>query len=236
MFNYKELLNYLTVGSVTIKIIFFDTETSGLDCSNCKIIELAMLTVENGEITEDYDEFVNIGEPLHPKITQLTSITNQMLSEEGLDEKTVANDIKERMTEGTLMIAHNCQFDLQFVYQLLARHFPDEAFEIVSNVNWLDTMSVLKDRKDYPHRLVNAVKHYNIEEVNFHRAIDDTKALYDVTLAMKSERNDLKEYINVFGYNPKYGVGGIRFPFIVYKSQPYHNRGMLPEDKILPRV
>ena len=37
---------------IAIKVIFFDTETSGLDCRDCKIIELAMLTVEDGKIVE----------------------------------------------------------------------------------------------------------------------------------------------------------------------------------------
>jgi DNA polymerase III alpha subunit (gram-positive type) len=133
------------------------------------------------------------------------------------------------------MIAHNCQFDLHFVYSLLKRHYPYEADEIVSKVRWLDTMSVLKDRKDYPHKLVDAVRYYKIDDVNYHRAIDDTKALYEVALAMKNERDDLGKYINVFGYNPKYGVGRERFSFIEYKSQPYHNRGCLPPERILPR-
>ena len=218
-----------------MKKIFFDTETTGLDCSNCKIIELAMLTVENGRIVDRYDEFINVGEALSPKVISLTGITNDMLKNKGIDEETVANDLKRRLTKGTLMIAHNCQFDLLFVYHLLERHFPEEALEIVSNVRWIDTMTVLKDRKDYPHKLIDAVHHYNIEEVNFHRAIDDTEALFDVTLAMKNERNDLAEYINIFGYNPKWGVSGVRFPFIKYKSQPYHNCGILPENRILPK-
>lgn len=218
-----------------IKIIFFDTETSGLDCRNCKIIELAMLTVENGVITEDYDEFVNIGQPIHPKITQITSITNDMLKTEGLDEKKVAEDIANRLTPGTLMIAHNCQFDLSFVYFLLKRHFPNEADDIVKNVDWLDTLTVLKDRKEYPHKLIDAVNHYGIEEVNFHRAIDDTKALRNVAVALRDERDDLVEYVNIFGFNPKYGVGGQRFPFIKYKKQ-YFTKFMVSEDKILPRI
>ena len=219
-----------------IRKIFFDTETSGLDCFNCKIIELAMVIVENGEIIEKYDEFINIGEPISPKVIELTGITNQMLKNEGKDEKTVANDLKERITDNTLMIAHNCQFDLLFVYQLLKRNFPDEAEDIVSNLKWLDTVSVLKDRKEFPHRLIDAVEYYEVEKVNFHRAIDDTKALYYVTLAMKKERDDLAEYVNVFGYNPKYGVSGPRVPFIEYKAQPYQNVGFVPEDKILPKM
>ena len=220
---------------LNIRKIFFDTETSGLDCSNNRIIELAMFTVVDGEVVEKYDEFVNIGEPISPKITEITGITNSMLKEEGVDEKTVACDLKKRLTPGTLMVAHNCQFDLLFVYNLLFRQFQDEAYDIVQNVKWLDTMSVLKDRKDYPHKLIDAVEYYNIEKVNFHRAIDDTKALYYVALAMKSDRDDLYEYINVFGYNPKYGVSGVRFPFIEYKAQPFHNCGKLPPDRILPR-
>ena len=52
---------------------------------------------------------------------------------------------------------------------------------------------MLKDRKLYPHKLIDAVEYYEIEKVNFHRAIDDTKALYNVACALKDERNDLKE-------------------------------------------
>ena len=217
-----------------MKTIYFDTETSGLDCRNCKIIELAMLIDEDGQITE-YDEFVDIGEPLHPKITRITGITNSMLANDGEKEEIVAQELKDNMTPGTLMIAHNCQFDLLFVYHLLKRHFPDEADEIVSNVDWLDTLSVLKDRKEYPHKLIDAVEHYRLEKVNFHRAIDDTKVLYLVTQEMINERDDLYLYINEFGYIPKYGVSGPRFPFIEYKRQPYHNRGLLPPEDILPK-
>lgn len=217
-----------------MKVIYFDTETTGLNFRYDRIIELAMLTVEDGVIKDPYDEFINIGVDLPPKITQITGITDEMLITKGVGEATVAEDLKNRLAPGTLMIAHNCQFDLSFVYNLLKRHYPDEADEIVSNLNWIDTVTVLKDRKEFPHKLIDAVKHYEIEEVNFHRAIDDTKALYDVTQEMKKERNDLKEYINIFGYNPKWGVSGYRFPFITYKRQ-YFTKRMVDQENILPR-
>ena len=217
-----------------MKVIYFDTETTGLNFRYDRIIELAMLTVEDGVIKDNYDEFINIGVDLPPKITQITGITDEMLITKGVGETTVAEDLKNRLTPGTLMIAHNCQFDLSFVYNLLKRHYPDEADEIVSNLNWIDTVTVLKDRNEFPHKLIDAVKHYEIEEVNFHRAIDDTKALYDVTQEMKKERNDLKEYINIFGYDPKWGVSGYRFPFITYKRQ-YFTKRMVDQENILPR-
>lgn len=219
---------------IVIRVIFFDTETTGLDCSCCKIIELAMLTVENGKIVEEYDEFIDIGEPLDSKITDLTGISNEMLIEHGVYEDVIADDLKERMTPGTLMIAHNAQFDLSFIYFLLKRHFPLEVDDIVENVDWLDTVTVLKDRKKYPHKLVDAVHHYNIDDVNYHRAIDDTKALYEVTLAMKDERNDLIEYKNLFGFNPKYKISGMEFKFIKYKPQNFR-QGLAPAERILPK-
>lgn len=193
-----------------------------------------MLVVEDGVILEDYDEFINIGQPLPSKITEITSITDEMLEKEGIDEKKVALDLKVRLTKGTLMVAHNAQFDLAFVYSLLERHFPEEVDGIVENLKWLDTLTVFKDRKEYPHKLIDAVEYYEIEKVQFHRAKDDTRALYYVTQELKYERDDLKEYINIFGYNPKYGVGGPRFDFIVYKPQ-YYNNFMVSPQRILPR-
>ncbi|WP_296861799.1 PolC-type DNA polymerase III [uncultured Methanobrevibacter sp.] len=214
--------------------MFFDTETTGLNCNYCKIIELAMFTLENGEITEEYDKFIKINEKLPHGITQITGITEDMLQNEGVDEKIIAQDLKERLTPNTLMVAHNAQFDLSFIHSLLKRHYPNEADEIVANLNWLDTVTVFKDRKKYPHKLIDAVHYYGIEEVNFHRAIDDTKALFEVTKALKRERNDLAEYINIFGYNPKYGVGRPVFPFIEYKAQ-YYCYSIRPSDEILPK-
>lgn len=195
-----------------------------------------MITVIDGEIVDEYDEFIRADGKLPSRITEITGITDQILENEGLNEDTVAHDLKDRITENTLMIAHNAQFDLSFIYQLLKRHFPGEADELVENVRWLDTLTVLKDRKDYPHKLIDAVEHYNIEKVNFHRAIDDTKALYNVYNELTRERDDLDEYVNLFGYNPKWGVSGKEFSFIEYKRQPYHNCGKLSSDRILPRL
>lgn len=217
-----------------MKVIYFDTETTGLDFTENHIIELAMLIVEDGRIVEQYDEFINVGYDLPSKITEITGITDEMLIVEGVSEKSVAEDLKNALTPGTLMIAHNCQFDLSFVYSLLKRHYPLEADRIVGNLDWLDTVTVLKDRKEFPHKLIDAVKYYGIEEVNFHRAIDDTKALYDVVQAMVSERPDLDEYINIFGYNPKWGVSGPKFPFITYKRQ-YFNKRIVPSYASLPK-
>ena len=120
-----------------MKVIYFDTETTGLDCQSCKIIELAMITVIDGKIVDRYDKFIRIAEPLPLKITQITGITDKML-EDGDTESEVAAYLKDKLTPGTLMIAHNAQFDLSFVYNLLKRHYPNDADSIVEKLNPLN--------------------------------------------------------------------------------------------------
>ena len=193
-----------------------------------------MLIYEDGQKIEEYDKFINIGRPLTPKITELTGITDEMLENEGVSEETVAQDLKEKLTPDTVMVAHNAQFDLSFIYYLLVRHFPFEVESIAKNLDWIDTLTVLKDRKDYPHTLKDSVEFYELEDVNYHRAIDDTKALYEVVQAMKEKRDDLEGYLNLFGYNPKYPVDEKdQFSFIDYLKQPYHyNYDFSPDNPI----
>jgi DNA polymerase III alpha subunit (gram-positive type) len=81
-----------------MKVIYFDTETTGLKATEHEIIELAMLIVEDKRIVEEYDKFINIGKDLPSNIVDLTGITDEMLILEGVSEKSVADDLKANLT------------------------------------------------------------------------------------------------------------------------------------------
>jgi DNA polymerase-3 subunit epsilon len=40
--------------------------------------------------------------------------------------------------------------------------------------------------------------------------------------AMAAEKDDLLCYVNLFGYNPKYGIDGKPIGSVTYKPQPYN--------------
>ena len=124
----------------------------------------------------------------------------------------------------TLIIAYNAQFDLNFIEQMCIRQ------QKTINADFLDPMTIFKDRRAFPHKLSNAIEAYGLEEKvqNSHRAIDDVYALVEVTSAMSQERNDLKDYVNLFGYNPKYGVNGKRLKTVRYCEQSYHSEMCKP--------
>lgn len=218
-----------------MRLIYFDTETTGLDPSTDSIIELALIIIEDKKVIEEYDEFIKIDTVLDEDIEELTGITNQMLQEEGLSEERVATDLMHRLQKNTIMIAHNAQFDLNFIYQLLCKYYPVQTVKVVlRRMKWLDTLTILKDRKGYPHKLKDMVEYYNLGDFQFHRAIDDTRVLPLAVGKMYGERGDILEYLNIFGYNPKYGITGEQFDFITYIPQDYHNN-IVGKDKILPK-
>lgn len=79
---------------------------------------------------------------------------------------------------------------------------------------------------------------YELEDKvqNSHRAIDDVLALFEVLKAMDEERDDLGSYVNLFGYNPKYGVSGRRITGVRYEPQGFNKSITRPEQTLPARM
>ena len=208
------------------RLVLFDTETTGLTYSRDEIIEFAAVVVEaaDGEakITREYDELVALspGGFVPPKIEQLTGISTQDLRERGLSKTRICRDIAELIAGNTLLLAYNAHFDLSFLFYLLLRS-GDPA--ILKGKDKLDLLTVYKDRHPYPHRLCSAIEQYGLsgKVVNSHRAVDDVIATVAVMEEMEKEKDDLLRYVNLFGYNPKYGIEGKPIGSVTYKAQCY---------------
>lgn len=234
-------------------IVFFDTETTGFNAQANRIIELAAIGVRRNfegkvEIWKEMDVYCKLpdGQKIPEKIVELTGITDQMLVEQGISEDEMAAQFAQIMagevdadSKETLLVAHNAQFDLNFLaflYVLQMAHDSEgpqyrERLHRFNAADYLDTLTVYKDRAAYPHKLANAIEHYGLagKVVNSHRAIDDVKALLEVTKAMGMERGDLQDYVNIFGYNPKYGISGRHLKKVSYLQQGFRNEIAPPE-------
>ena len=210
------------------RLVIFDTETTGLLFSRDEIIEFAAAVVENRNgiptVVEEYDELIALspGGFVPPKIEQLTGISTQDLRERGLPKARVARDIAEMVAGNTLLLAYNAHFDLSFLYYFLLRHGDPM---ILKGKDKLDLLTVYKDRRPYPHKLCNAIEAYGLtgKVVNSHRAVDDCVATVAVMEEMEKEKPDLERYVNLFGYNPKFGIDGKPIGSVTYKPQPYNS-------------
>ena len=216
------------------KLFLFDTETTGLIYNRDEIIEFAAVVVEQVDgvptVVREYDELVSLspGGFVPPKIEELTGITTQAIRERGLPKTRVCRDIAEMIQGNTLLLAYNAHFDLSFLFYMLLR---DGDPAILKGKDKLDLLTVYKDRRPYPHKLCNAIDAYGLtgKVVNSHRAVDDVIATVAVMEEMEKEKDDLMNYVNLFGYNPKYGIEGKAIGSVTYKPQPYNPRCPLYE-------
>ena len=208
------------------RLFLFDTETTGLQYSRDEIIEFAAVIVEkvNGvpTIVREYDELVALspGGFVPPKIQELTGISTQDLREKGLPKARVCRDIAEMLQGNTLLLAYNAHFDLSLLFYMLLR---DGDPAILKGKDKLDLLTVYRDRHSYPHKLCSAIEVYGLsgKVVNSHRAVDDVIATVAVMEEMEKEKDDLLNYVNLFGYNPKYGIEGTPIGSVTYKPQPF---------------
>ena len=214
------------------RLFLFDTETTGLQYSRDEIIEFAAIVVEQRDgapvVIREYDELVSLspGGFVPPKIEQLTGISTQDIRERGLPKTRVCRDIAEMIRGNTLLLAYNAHFDLSFLFYMLLR---DGDPAILKGKDKLDLLTVYKDRRPYPHRLANAIDAYGLtgRVVNSHRAVDDVIATVAVMEEMEKEKDDILNYVNLFGFNPKYGVEGKPIGSVTYKPQPYNVKAPL---------
>ena len=206
------------------RLVIFDTETTGLDYKHDQIIEFSAVVIEKKGIIKEFDELIQLdpGTRIPDNIVALTGITNEACAEKGISKTHLRAHLHDMfgLPKPTLLIAYNAHFDLCFTYHLL---HGDNLDFLLQGKDKLDLLTVYKDRHSYPHKLKNAIEVYNLQDkvVNSHRAIDDVLATVAVMEEMEKEKDDFLRYVNLFGYNPKYGAPRPAIGSITYKPQRF---------------
>lgn len=209
------------------RLVIFDTETTGLDFERDEIIELAAAVIElrsgKPKVIEEYDNLIRLspGVELPKKIQELTHIEPWQLETQGINKGELCQDITRIFGKpSTLLLAYNAHFDLSFLFHTL-RKFGD--FTVLRGKDKIDLLTVYRDRRSYPHRLASAIEAYGLGDQvqNSHRAIDDVLATVAVMEKMIAERDDILNYVNLFGYNARYGVGKHPISSVTYRPQGY---------------
>lgn len=103
--------------SLDSTFVVFDIETTGFSAVNDRIIEIGAVKVENGVITEKFSEFVNPERPIPFEIEKLTSINDRMVE----DAPNISVILPRFMDfcKGSVLVAHNADFDTGFILSQL---------------------------------------------------------------------------------------------------------------------
>ena len=193
------------------RYIIFDLETTGLSAATERIIEIGAVKVENGEILESFDLFVDPEKAITPEITRLTSITNEMVA--GAPKETEALEQFFRFCDGCdILVAHNADFDMGFLRAAIRRCGREE------DPVQIDTLVMA--RAMYPelkkHKLDTIAERLGVTQKHHHRADDDARVLAEIFLKMVQKLVEDAGITKVMDINHSMGQQNTA------KTHPYH--------------
>ena len=165
-------------------IVVLDFESTGLNTAKAKIIEVGAVKLVEGTVVETFEQLVDPGEMLPPKITEITGITDANLQ----GQPTAAEVLPKLLAfiGDAPIAAHNASFDANLMRSELKR----------LDLNWngpvLDTL--VYARKLYPklksYRLAALCKHLGVSLKNAHRAVHDAAATAQCLARMFDETRE----------------------------------------------
>lgn len=163
---------------MTLRPIFYDTETTGIRADKERVIEIAAYD-PIGDRT--FERLVNPGMPIPAEASAIHHITDDMVADKpGFGE--IGREFVEFCGEGAILVAHNNDaFDMIFLKNEFARNdilWPSWGF--FDTLKW-----ARRYRPDLPRHTLQFLREmYAITANNAHRALDDVIVLYQVFISM----------------------------------------------------
>ena len=166
-----------------------DLETTGFSPKTEKITEIGIMKIKNGEVLEEFCEFVNPKKPIPERVIEVTHITDDMVK----DAPTI-DVIFPRVLEfikGSVLVAHNASFDMGFL-KYVAKELGYEF-----DFTYVDTLPLARKLfSELPkHKLGKIAEHLKIKVEVAHRALDDvdtTVKVLNVMMEMLKKRGATK--------------------------------------------
>ena len=150
-----------------------DVETTGQSAAYGRIIEIAVLRVEEGRIVKTFQTLVNPERYVSPMIEGLTGISNDDVARAPVFAEISRGLMK--ILDGAVFVAHNASFDYSFVRNEF------RALGIVFSARCLCTVKL--SRKLYPqyrhHDLSSVIQRHAIPVASRHRAMGDVRAVHE---------------------------------------------------------
>lgn len=156
-------------------IVFFDLETTGLNISSDKIIEIALLKINPDQSEEEYVKRVHPSIPIPAESTEIHGITNEDVKDcPSFDQ--IASEIKSFIGNADLAGYNSNRFDVPFLIEELL----NVNIELdLNNRRFIDVQTIF--HKMEQRTLEAALKFYCDETLtNAHNASADTRATYKV--------------------------------------------------------
>jgi DNA polymerase-3 subunit epsilon len=172
-------------------IAFFDLETTGLNISKDRIVEIAILRIEPDQSESSYVKRINPEIPISAESIEIHGITNEDVNDEPTF-KEVAHEIKDFIGDADLAGYNSNKFDIPFLMEQFLSH--DIDFDMEER-RYIDVQTIF--HKMEQRTLAAAYKFYCQEELtDAHAAEADVKATYHILKAQLDRYDEVKNDID----------------------------------------
>lgn len=159
-------------------VVVFDFETTGLDPETDRIIEIGAIKLVDMKPVEEFSTLCNTDIELTEDIVRLTGITPEMLR--GMPEAEEVLPKFMDFIEGSIIAAHNAEFDLSMLRASLSRLGIDLEWPCFCTLKMARELLPDLERKN----LDSLAEHYNLQFEARHRSIGDVKVTCGVLSGM----------------------------------------------------
>lgn len=114
-----------------MKYLVFDTETTGVDVFNDRVVQLyIMLMSEDGSLEREWEWVINPEVEVPGGAAEVHGLTTEYLQENGLDSQKALEEAREVFAayQGATWVAYNLNFDLSILDREFRRHGIDKVF------------------------------------------------------------------------------------------------------------
>ena len=200
--------------------IVFDLETTGLSPAGDRITEIGAVRIRNGEIADSFDTFVNPERRIPAKITELTSITDEMVRDAPKEKEAVAAFLAF-CGENPVFVAHNADFDTSFLRAAAKRCGTEFTAPYIDTVPMC--RSLLADLKNC--KLDTVAKYLKLDDFHHHRACDDATVLAKIFLRLLQRLSEDTGASRVMEINTSLAGGDV-------KKMKSHHMIILAKNKV----
>ena len=162
--------------------VALDVETTGLQPSRHKVIEVALLRYRNGVLAQRYESLLNPGRRIPEFITRLTTIRNEDVAEAPVFES-IAQDVLDFIGDD-IIIGHNVGFDIGFLNAELDRVSKPKLINERIDTMGLATRLLREIRKPSLDKVAVAV---GLNSRGVHRAGGDARLTAEVAMRLMEE-------------------------------------------------
>lgn len=166
---------------MSLRPIFYDTETTGVRAEKDRIIEIAAFDPVNNQT---FEKLINPECLIPAEATAIHHISNEMVANAPTFQQ-IIEEFSQFCHGDVVLIAHNNDgFDYHFLKAEFGRcNMALPAWKFLDTLKW-----ARRYRKDLPRHTLQSLREiYNIEANNAHRALDDVIVLYKVFTAMTDD-------------------------------------------------